>query len=438
MDVAIVLLLLLAINGLFVAAEFASIGTKESRVRRAAESGSRAAKALLPIVQDPMRLDRYISTCQLGITTTSLGLGAYCERVLAVDLAAWFESWGEMQTLAAHSLAVVIVLVCLTVVQVVLAEQAPKSIALHVPDRVALMTVFPVFVFQWSLKYAIAGLNRSARLFLRLLRAPAEFRRHVHSRQEIDLMMELSHEEGAIEAEQHERLQQVLELEVVTARGLMVPRRDIAALDIEATGEDPLQAIIEGRHTRMPVYRNTIDDVVGVIHTKDLARHAVEKGSVKEWRKLIRPISFVNEGMTADRLLAVLREKKTQQAMVMDEFGGVEGLVTLEDVLTHVLGEVEDESSVGVENPQRLPDGVVRLPGRLRLDEAADWTKILWKGTSTTVGGLITERLGHLPVVGETAEIDGVHVEVESVENHVVTSVLARPATGGELEGTDE
>ena len=251
-------------------------------------------------------------------------------------------------------------------------------------------------------------------------------------------MMEQSHEKGAIEAEQHERLQQVLELEVVTARQLMVPRREIAALDIEATGEDPLQAIVEGRHTRMPVYRNTIDEVVGVIHTKDLARHAVEKGSVKEWRKLIRPINFVNEGMTADRLLALLREKKTQQAMVMDEFGGVEGLVTLEDVLTHVLGEVGDESSVGVENPQILPDGLVRLPGRLRLDEAAEWTRIMWQGSSTTVGGFITERLGHLPVVGETTEIDGVHVEVESVEKHVVTSVLARPVAVGGQEGSDE
>ena len=185
--------------------------------------------------------------------------------------------------------------------------------------------------------------------------------------------------------------------------------------------------IMEEQHTRLPVYRDSIDDVIGVIHTKDLARNAVEKGSIKDWRKMIRPIVFVNEGMTGERLLAVLRENKTQQAMVMDEFGGVAGLVTLEDVLTHVFGQIDDEFSERSSNPQVVDNGLVRLPGRLRLDEAEEWIHVMWEGVSTTVGGFIIERLGHIPAVGEESTIDGVDISVESVEGHVVTSVLARP-----------
>ncbi len=416
---------LLALNALFVAAEFAALGAREGRIRKYAERGGRSARLLLPYVTDANKLDRYISSCQLGITTTSLCLGAYGEH----RIAAFFEpAFGSM--VAAHGVAIVIVLFVLTALQVVLAEQVPKSLALHRPERVAMTTVWPVVMIKWLLAYVIAFLNGSARRTLWVIRAPVVAHRHVHSRQEIDLMIEQSRDKGTIEADQHDLLQHVLDLEIVTARQLMIPRRDIAALDEESNDADVVQLVIDGGHTRMPVYHGSIDDVIGVIHTKDLARHAVEKGAIKDWLKLIRPMFFVNQGMTADRLLATMREKKTMQAMVMDEFGGVAGLVTLEDVLTHVFGEVGDEFSASSQTPQRLPDGMVRLPGRLRLDAVSEWIGETWTGSSTTVGGFITESVGYLPEVGEDLVIEGIELQIESVENHVVTSVLARPATG--------
>jgi CBS domain containing-hemolysin-like protein len=416
---------LLALNALFVAAEFAALGAREGRIRKYAERGGRSARLLLPYVTDANKLDRYISSCQLGITTTSLCLGAYGEHRIAALLEPAFGSMA-----AAHGVAIVIVLFVLTALQVVLAEQVPKSLALHRPDRVAMITVWPVVMVKWVLAYVIAFLNGSARGTLWVIRAPVVAHRHVHSRQEIDLMIEQSRDKGTIEADQHDLLQHVLDLEIVTARQLMIPRCDIAALDDESNAADVVQLVIDGGHTRMPVYHGSIDDVIGVIHTKDLARHAVEKGAIKDWLKLIRPMFFVNQGMTADRLLATMREKKTMQAMVMDEFGGVAGLVTLEDVLTHVFGEVGDEFSASSQTPQRLPDGMVRLPGRLRLDAVSKWIGKTWTGSSTTVGGFITESVGHLPEVGEDLVIEGIELQVESVENHVVTSVLARPATG--------
>lgn len=427
MMVALIIVVLLVLNALCVAAEFAVIKAKESRIRTAAEGGSRSARLLLPVVLDPERLDRYISTCQLGITITSLVLGAYSEFAIAGELQKKLAADSFLEVGLAHSVATIVVLVGVTVLQIVLGEQVPKSMALHRPDRLALLTVWPIIIWQRVFGFVITILTFLTRCVLRLLGTKAEVHRHVHSRQEIDIMMEQSHEKGAIESEQHERLQHVLDLDIVTASQLMVPRPDIFAVDIDVEEDASLQAILDGRYTRLPVYRGVIDEMVGVIHTKDLARHAVENDGIEDWRKLIRPLFFVNEGMTADRMLAMFRAKRTQQAVVMDEFGGVAGMVTLEDVLTHVFGEVEDEFSEASLTPERLPDGRLRLRGRMRLDECEDWIGTEWRGQSNTVSGLITEHLGHLPEIGMKVLIEGVEVVVEEVSNHIVTSVIATP-----------
>lgn len=416
---------LLLLNGLFVAAEFAAVSARESRILRVAESGNKIAATLLAVMQAPDRLDRYISACQLGITVTSLALGAYAQVMLVPRLAPLFAS-GEVD-LGAQGLAVLVTVVGITAIQVCLAEQVPKSIALHVPDRVALYTVLPVRFCQWLFHYVVRFCNGSSQLVLRLLRVPSVMHRHIHSRKEIDLMMEQSHEQGSLAADEHERLQHVLELDVVTARQLMVPRPDVVGVDLEQVDDDgALARLMDGRYTRLPVYRESLDEVDGILHTKDLARHVVEKGSIKDWRKLVRPVTFVYEGMTAARLLATFREKQTQQAMVMDEFGGVAGLVTLEDVLTHVFGEVGDEFSRDFKNPQRLAAEAFRFPGRMRLDEVEEILEEGWDGQSTTVGGFVAECLGHLPEPGERFPVGGYEVEVEAVENRVVAAVLVR------------
>jgi len=257
---------------------------------------------------------------------------------------------------------------------------------------------------------------------------------HIHSRQEIDLLIQHSQLGGVLEKHQHQRLQHALELEVLTANQLMIPRPKIAAVDIETVNEEALQTILGGRHTRLPIYRGSIDSIVGILHTKDLAMGMVADGGLEGWRQHVRPVLFVSEGMTLDRLLARLRERQTQQAIVMDEFGGVAGLVTLEDVLTHVFGEVRDEFSDQHTQPEQLSDGRVRLPGSLRLDEVPDFLGTRWKGTAKTVGGHVTEMLGRLPAGGDKLTLEGVSVEVETVEHHVVMSVLVGEP---EQEATD-
>ncbi len=425
LSAVLVVAVLLALNGLCVAAEFAAIAARRSRVHQAAEAGSSSAKVLRTILGDPLRLDRYISACQLGITTTSIALGAYGQHVIANALAPTLEFLGSARGTAAQSLAVVIVLAGLTALQIVVGEQVPKSMAMHRPNRVAMVTVWPLLWVERLLAPLLVVLYTTSRFVLRLLGVKGlTVHDHVHTPQEIDLLIQHSRRGGILKADQHQRLQHALELEVLTANQLMIPRPKITALDIETPDKDALRTILEGRHTRLPVYRNDIDHVVGILHTKDLARGMVADGGLEGWRQQVRPVLFVSEGMTLDRVLARLRERQTQQAIVMDEFGGVAGLVTLEDVLTHVFGEVGDEFSDQQTQPERLSDGRLRLPGSLRLDEVPDFLGTTWNGTAKTVGGHVTEVLGHLPTAGEKLTLEGVPVEVESVEHHVVMSVL--------------
>ncbi len=423
-----VVVLLLGLNALFVAAEFAAVAARRHRVKSAADSGQRSAKMLLAVVLDPLRLDRYISCCQLGITVTSLGMGAYGQQALANSLRMYIPDWITQQEVAAQSISITVVLIGLSALQVVLGEQVPKSFALHKPDAVGFSTVRLVLLSQRMLAPLITFLNGTSRMFLRLIGAPLTMHEHVHSRQEIDMLINQSESVGVLEAGQHQRLQHALELEVLTAEQLMIPRPEIAAVDIEHEGEEVLQEILDGRFTRLPVYRESIDNIIGILHTKDLARQAVAEGKIKGWKRLVRPVFFVNEGMTADRLISKLRQKQTQQAIVMDEFGGVAGLVTLEDILTHVFGQVADEfSGEGQAKPEPLPDGRIRLPGRLRLDEVVDWIGQPWTGSANTAGGHVTQILGHLPEEGELLNVDGAQVTVERMENNVVASLLVLP-----------
>ena len=432
MQAAFVILLLIGLNGLFVAAEFSAVAARRNRIAGRARQGRGSARILLEIMQNPVRLDRYISTCQLGITTTSLALGAYGEQALAGALSGLLVDLGAMQAVAAHSIAVILVLVLLSVLQLLVAEQVPKSYALARPNTVALTTVRLVLWAQRLLSPFIFVLNGIAQLILRMLRAPSLVYSHVHSRQEIDLLLDESHEGGLLAQERHRQLASALELEELTARQLMVPRPKVSAIDLEADSDEVMRIILDGPHTRLPVYKGSIDKVVGILHTKDLARRAVETGRLGNWRPLLRPVTFVSEGMTADRLIARMREARCQQAIVMDEFGGMEGLVTLEDVLRHVFGAVGDEFSAEPAEVQELAPGRFRVPGEVRLDRVEELLGVELQGTATTLGGLVVEHLGSFPEKGVELQMQGLEVVVDAVDQHRVEHLLVRVAASEE------
>ena len=425
---ALVIGILVAINAVYVAAEFSAVSVRKSRVRQLAEEGNGAARQLLPVVEEPARLDRYIAACQIGITLSSLLLGAYGQATLPGRLSPAFEGLGNMQEATALSVSAIVVLLGLTSVQVVLGELVPKSLALQFPTQTAVYTVVPM---RWSLvafSWFIRFLNGSGMLVLRLIRAPSIGHGHVHSPEEIDLLLVQSRDGGLLEPDEQRRLRRALHLGRQRAHQLMIPRTEMVAINAELPVETIVETVIASPYTRLPVYLESRDNVIGVIHTKDLALRLLEDRRIESLQEVLRPVVTVPESIPADRLITTMREQGAKQAIVVDEFGGVAGLLTVEDVLAEVLGDFSDEFKRVNVDPERLLDGRVRLPGQMRIDEAEPWLGVLWEAEADTLGGHVTDVLGRLPEPGEHLTIDGVEVEVERVVRHAVTSVLVRPA----------
>jgi putative hemolysin len=349
---ALVIFFLILLTGLYVAAEFAAVGARRSRLRRLAEDGNALAARILPVVEDAHELDRYIAVSQVGITLSSLILGAYGQATIAPALGPLLQSVGGLEADAAESTAAVIVLLTLTVLAMIVGELVPKSLALQDPTRMAIYTVLPM---QWSLRlfsWAIVVLNGSGALLLRLLRVPSTGHRHVHSPEEIELLIAESRDGGLLEPQEQVRLHRALRLGLRTASQLMVPRERLAAIDIHTPLADVLTIVTTSPFSRLPVYRGDLDHVAGMLHIKDLVTGFV-KGTHRSLASLLRAIVRVRHDMPADRLLAFLRERRSHQALVVDAVGRVIGLITLEDVVAELLGGVADEFKTARRRPPR-------------------------------------------------------------------------------------
>lgn len=434
----VALALLTVLNALYVAAEFAGVSARHGRVRQAAEEGSAGARWALGILEDPGRLDRYIAGCQVGITLTSLVIGAYGQAALTPPLAGELTRLGTGQG-AALGIAATTTLVLLTSTQVVISELVPKSVALQFPTQTVIYTAVPMRLSLWLFRPLIAALNGSASVILRLLGAPTVGHRHIHSPEEISFLIAESRDGGLLSADEQERLDRALRLSILPVRRLMIPRRDIVGVQADATLVEVQRALLGSPFTRLPVYEDTIDHVVGVVRAKDVASRIAAGQRDVAARRVMRPIAHVPESIRAEQLVAELRRQQSEQAIVVDEYDAVSGIITLEDLLTEVLG-APGVTAPGEFLPERLPDGRVRLPGRMRVDEATDWLGATWEGESDTLGGIVTERLGHLPVAGERITVDGVAVEVEAVAHLAVHALIVTPRIPGDedREAADE
>jgi len=429
-----VVVALILINAVYVAAEFAAVGVRRSRVQQLADNGNTLATWLLPLIDSPAALDRYIAACQIGITLSSLVLGAYAQATFAVWLTPLLAELGDLQGLAAQSVSAAAVLLVLTVAQVIFSELVPKSIALQYPTPSALYTLLPMLPSLWLYRPFISWLNGAGLVLLRLMGLPARAHRHIHSPEEIELLIAESRDGGLLEPDEHRRLQRALRLSLRQARQLMVPRRQIEAINIDTPLEEATTLVAQSAFSRLPVYRESIDNVIGMLHTKDLVHWRVSGPADATFATLIRPIATVHESVTVDRLLRELRECRTQQALVVDEFGGTAGLLTLEDVLSELLGDVGDEFKAGEPVAEILPDGRMRLPGRMPVDDAAALLETRWETEAATVGGLVTAALGALPARGDLVTIGEYEFEVEHISDRAIDSVLARRVAAATLE----
>lgn len=440
-----VIAILILLNALYVAAEFAAVGARVSRVEQVASQGSWLARAVLPIVRDPRRLDNYIAACQIGITASSLVLGAFGQTTVGLDLGVWLHQVAGMDRAAAFGLSALIVLVVLTSVQVVLGELIPKTVALQFPVRTAMFTYLPM---KWSLLAFtpfIKFLNGSGNVVLRLLGAghPGGHH-HVHSAEEIDMLVRESAEEGAIHEDDSARLRAGLGLARRTARQLMVPRREIVGLDLLQAPEEQLRFVRNSPFTRLVAYRGDIDEAAGLLHVKDLAAHVARGGSLSDIATLLRPLLRLPEGLSGERVLQQLRSQRARLALVVNEFGDIEGLLTLHDVMSEVLGEAPDEfKAVDDDQPLALEDGTWRLKGDMATDEFLAWAREqgmgegLDPGDSLTLAGLILTLLGEVPGRGQSVRANGMTLTVERMSGLAIDSVLVSRArlAGGDPHG---
>jgi CBS domain containing-hemolysin-like protein len=416
---------LILINAVYVAAEFAAVSARRSRIKQLAEEGNPLASWLVPILEKPESLDRYIAACQIGITVSGLVLGAYAQATIAGALAPWVAAAG-LQESTAQSVSIGIVLLLLTVAQVIFSELVPRSLALQYPTQAALYAVVPMAPSLWVYRPLITWLNGTSLVLRRLIGAPPKTHRHIHSPEEIELLIAESRDGGLLEPDEHRRLRRALRLNMRQAKQLMVPRPEISAIDIATPLDDVIRLVAQSPYSRLPVYRESIDNIVGMLHTKDLVRWLVSGVASDTLESVIRPITSVHESVTVDRVLRHLRERRTHQALVVDEFGGTSGLITLEDVLSELLGDVGDEFKAGEPVAETLPDGRVRLPGQMPVEDAATFLGTEWETEATTVNGFITQALGHLPTPGERVAIGEFEFEVEDVRRRALVSVLAR------------
>jgi CBS domain containing-hemolysin-like protein len=352
--VVLILGLMILANALYVAAEFGAVSVRRSKIQQLAEEGHRLAKRLLPIVEDPEELDRYIAASQIGITLSSLILGAYGQAQLAPILMPLFEGLGGLQRATAESTSAAVILIGLSVTQMILGELVPKSVALQFPNQTAFFTALPM---SWSLRVFrpfIWLLNGSGLAVLRLFGVGHSVR-HVHSPEEIQMLIAESTEGGVLAPEERRRLNRALELGARRARDVMVPAERIISIDVDAPVDELFKLAVTSPYTRMPVKKGTLDTVVGIVHTKDITLRLMTGKTFTAVKDVMRPALSVNENVRADRLLALLREHHLQQAIVTGKGGAVVGLVSLEDVLAHVFGQLPDEFKSGT-----FPQGTKR------------------------------------------------------------------------------
>ena len=428
-------LFLVVLNGFFAAAEFSLVAVRLSRVRQLVAKGDLRAKVVEDLVSD---LHRVVSGVQLGITLASLALGALGESTLAKFFQSlWPGVQGTRSAMLAHALALTVAFILLSALHVVIGELVPKTVSLARAERVALLIARPFYWFLNTFRWAIDLLDGASTAIIKAMGVREQQGHGVaHSTEELQIQIQQARERGLLAASEERVILSAIELGQVQVREIMVPRPDMHILSVEATFDEVLREFATTQRSRIPVYRETFDHILGLVHIKDLLwvlqsreRRASEGLPPQPFdlRRILREVLIVPETKPASELLDELRNRHAAMAVVVDEFGSLLGLVTLEDILEQVVGEIHDEFDV-VEKPLTLSDGAVIFDAALNVRdlEAQYSIKIPEDPAYATVGGFVLDQLGFIPNGGESfvhgnlrftiAEMDGKRVARVKVE----------------------
>jgi CBS domain containing-hemolysin-like protein len=420
--IAIIFLLVLA-NGLFVAAEFAIVGAPRANIEHQVAQGSRLAKRVLRILENPKLQDRYIATTQIGISVASLGLGMYGEHWLALQIEHWVGPVDTGGWIAVHTLASVLAVAALTYLHIVFGEMVPKALALQRAQHTVLYVSPLIEIIEKPILPLVIGLNALGNGLLRIVgikRQEVDSERY-HTAEEIQFIVQESQEGGMLRGESGHILEELFEFGDLNAGEVMVPRVLLTGIPVGAE-PDELRAIVKAHsHTRYPVYAGDLDHIVGSVHIKEILRHLIANQPVTE--RDARPVPYVPGPTTLDEVLAAMRRDRAHMAVVMDQHGGTAGLVTMEDLFEVIVGEIEEGRAHGT--IMKEPGGQLRVPGTVRLAEAGEALgKPLNHAKVTTISGLVLVLLGRPAQHGDVVSWSGVRIEVTRVAGRGVAEAV--------------
>jgi CBS domain containing-hemolysin-like protein len=426
--------ILVLANGFFVAAEFALVSVRRTRIDELIQQGNTGARAVKLALHDP---DRFIAATQLGITIASLGLGWLGEPALShlIEPAISFLP-SEWIGLAAHSISAALAFTVITFLHVVIGELAPKSIALQNPERTSLFVASPTLWVERLFSPAIWALNGTGNLLLKWVGVQATpGHALVHSVEELKMLVQASEEGGVLEDEERDMLHAVFDFSDVLVRQVMVPRTEMIAVEADASLDDLIQLAMKNPLTKFPVYEGDLDNILGIVHTKDLVRVQHGERRATTIRGIMREAMFVPETTRVDDVLRQFRANRQHMAIVLDEYGGTAGLVTLDDLIAEIIGEVRDPFDKSAPEIQRLPDGSALIDGMTPIETVNEQFNLKLKEPNyDTIAGYVLGRLERLAEVGDEIHEDGVRFKVEALDGMRIARVsLLKP---GEAEAT--
>lgn len=420
----LVIAVLLILNAFLAASEIALVSVPKTKLRVRAEEGSRAAKRVLAMTESPAR---FLATIQIGITFA----GFFAAAVGAVTLTEIVEDWLAglpLDFLEDNSQPIAIVLITgtLSLLSIVLGELVPKTFAVKRAESIALLVSGPISFLSRLMRPLVYVLSQITNFLIRLTGSQDGANVPSVTEAEILALLETAEDEGVVEAGEAELVEEALQFGEIQVRSVMVPRVDVKALEANESIGDALKLFFKTGTSRLPVYRETLDDVLGILHVKDVFRLVWDNPNAAKLRvaELVRPAYVVPETRPIDDLLQDLRARRTHMAVVVDEYGGVAGIVTLEDLLEELVGEIADEFDPGYEPLREVEPGVFDVDGRLSLLDLADRLDLdrdaLDSSEAESVGGLISDQLERIPEVGDAVEVGRLHFEVTSMDGYRV------------------
>ena len=420
-------LLLVALNGLFVAAEFAFVKIRTSKVEEMVQEGKTSAGIVKEAIGN---LDGYLAVCQLGITIASLGLGALGEPAIATLIEPLLEPFGISEG-TLHFVAFVVAFGIITFLHVVFGELAAKSFAIARPEGTSLLVAPFMKLFYYAFWPGVWVFNGTANAFVRMFGVPpASEAEEAHSEEELRLIIGQSTEQGVLKEDEEGMLRAIIQLEETNAREIMVPRPNIESIPAEMRLEELFSVVAEGEHTRYPIFEDDAGErIVGVIHAKDVLRAANEAGNLEAdvtARDLKRDVLTIPENRSVDKILKDLRAQRLQMAVVIDEWGSFEGLLTLEDIVEEIVGEIRDEfDEEGIAIWEH--DSGYAIDGRVPIRDVNEALGSEFESEDfDTIGGLVLGRLARVPEVGDEVRIDGHVLRVDEVDGARIASVMVQ------------